>query len=240
MDVADRVDKGVQTLVRVGQECSPRNDELPFAVPDRTANQPLVGILSWLQRAVGSVNAGGEGRRGRYRAEGLLFTYREQWLGQRVRRCVKRRGRKVRGPDVEGQRDGHVIHIPGANCAGVPQRRAAHGIRADGNQINVRRGGKRGGTQWAIGRGDPNRIVHPLIAVKADAYREDFSGKRAGAESVIARAQGLAEKVLPVGDGGAEGQLNAGHGLAAAVVNLQAVVPHIRIRQQVRHHVLLQ
>ena len=50
---------------------------------------------------------------------------------------------------------------------------------------------------------------------------------------MVAGGQRLAEKVQSIGYHRAETQDNAGHGQAAAVVNLHAITPHIRVSQQV-------
>ena len=47
LDVLDGLYEPIQSLVRVIQECLAGDDQLPLAVPYRTTNQAIVGIVVW-------------------------------------------------------------------------------------------------------------------------------------------------------------------------------------------------
>ena len=86
-----------------------------------------------------------------------MFAHHEWRFSERILGLPETRGGEIRAADVEWQGNGDVIDVPGSDRALIPQGRAAHGIDAHRDEVEVRVGGKGILVEEAeagIGRGD--------------------------------------------------------------------------------------
>ncbi|MBM3845130.1 MAG: serine/threonine protein kinase [Verrucomicrobia bacterium] len=124
--VRHRAHEAVDSFVRIGEQFAAGNDDLPLAVPDRAADQPVVRELRALQTACRRIDARTEDAGGRHRPESLVLAHGERRLREGILGLPEPFRRVIRSANVERQRNGHIIHVPRADVARVTEERPAY------------------------------------------------------------------------------------------------------------------